>query len=220
MRTGNSGGSPADGDRPLRLCPILTGTDAEGDALRRRESGVFMKRSFCLILALLLTAALLAGCGNDKKGSSPSSQVSSAVPTVTPTAAPVQKAKAVLIKADSGLNVRGSASTDGEILGLADNGSKLALLVEDEKDGWYQVQYEGKSAYVSAEYVEVVEVTLEEYNRLKSGASSEGGESDGPQSGGSQTSSASSKPEESQSSKAPESSAPESSSAGDSEDGE
>ena len=71
------------------------------------------------------------------------------------------------VTADSGLNIRAEASTDGEILGLAENGQRLALMLEDPQNGWYQVQYNGQTAFVSADYAEVVEVTLEEYNQLR-----------------------------------------------------
>ena len=67
------------------------------------------------------------------------------------------------------MNIRAEASTDSEILGLAENGERLALLVEDPQNGWYQIQYEGETAYVSSDYAEVIEVTVEEYNRLRSG---------------------------------------------------
>lgn len=130
-----------------------------------------MKRFFSILLALCLLSTALYGCGkkDDNKENS-SSPASSAVVSKAPvTPEPVQKAKAVKIKADDGLNIRSEPSTDSEILDLAENGSKLPLLVEKSSDGWYQVEYNGKSAYVSAEYAEVVEVTLDEYNRLKKG---------------------------------------------------
>lgn len=145
-------------------------------------------------------ATVLASCGEDDEkdeNSSGSVGTSSLAPVpVSPSPTPAQTAKAVKVRADDGLNVRSKASTEGESYGLAKNGSKLALLVEDEQDGWYQVSYNGKAAYVSAEFVDVVEVTLDEYNKLKgsagnsassgkeasSGASSKPGE-DEPQSG-------------------------------------
>lgn len=130
-----------------------------------------MKRFFSVLLALCLLAAALYGCGkkdDDKENSSgaPSSAVASQASAAPE---PVQTAKAVQVKAESGLNIRSEPSTDSEILDLAENGSKLPLLVEKPSDGWYQIEYDGKSAYVSAEYAEVVEVTLEEYNQLKKG---------------------------------------------------
>ena len=133
-----------------------------------------MKKWMCLVLGLCMTAAMLSACGEDdkKNDSSLPSSTGAGSSTVTPIAVspsptPEQMAKAVKVTADDGLNVRSKGSTDGDKLGLAKNGSKLALLVEDEKDGWYQVSYNGKAAYVSAEYVDVVEVTLDEYNKLK-----------------------------------------------------
>lgn len=48
-------------------------------------------------------------------------------------------------------------------------------MMEDAQNGWYQIQYEGKTAYVSAEYAEVVEVTMDEYNQLRGSSTDNGG---------------------------------------------
>ena len=133
-----------------------------------------MKRVLSLVLALCLLAAGLFGCGKkeDKKDppSNSSGLDSSAVSTIE-TPVPVQMAKAVLVKADVGLNVRAKPSTDAEILGLAEYHTMLPLLVEAAADGWYQVEYKGKPAYVFAEYAEMREITLSEYNKLRAGES-------------------------------------------------
>ena len=126
-----------------------------------------MKKLVCLLLAACVAALALAGCGGDKEEKENSSSLSEIPAAATPSPTPEpQKAKALRVTADSGLNVRAEASTDSEILGLADSGSRLALLVEEPKDGWYQIQYKGQTAYVSAEYAEVVEVSLEDITRL------------------------------------------------------
>lgn len=130
-----------------------------------------MKRFFSVLLALCLLAAALYGCGKKDDGKETSSGALSSAVTSQASTTPesVQMGKAVQVKAESGLNIRSGPSTDSEILDLAEDGSKFPLLVEKPSDGWYQIEYDGKSAYVSAEYAEVVEVTLEEYNQLKKG---------------------------------------------------
>ena len=127
-----------------------------------------MKKLVYLALALCVMVAAFSGCGGKSDDGGNSSAVSSPPATVTPTPTPEsQTAKALRVTADSGLNIRAEASTDGEILGLAENGQRLALMLEDPQNGWYQVQYNGQTAFVSADYAEVVEVTLEEYNQLR-----------------------------------------------------
>lgn len=150
-----------------------------------------MKKWIMLLGGLCLTACLLAGCGENGEDQSSSSTVSatSSVSAAAPTPVPVQMAKAVKVNATDGLNIRSQASTDSEILGLADNGDMLPLLVEEEKDGWYQVEYQGKPAYVSAEYATVQEVTLEEYNQLRTGGDTSSASSSSETSSASETSS-------------------------------
>lgn len=133
-----------------------------------------MKKFVWLTLLLCMIALVLCGCGNDKGDENSSSGLDNTPATVSPSPTPeAQTAKALRVTADSGLNIRAEASTDSEILGLAESGARLALMMEDAQNGWYQIQYEGKTAYVSADYAEVIEVTMEEYNQLRGGSSSE-----------------------------------------------
>ena len=129
-----------------------------------------MKKWIKLLAAVGLAALTLAGCGNGKDESSdPQAGASPTPPVVQATPQPEQKAKAVKVNAPDGLNIRSKASTDSEILGLAEDGSLLPLLLEEEQDGWYQVEYEGSPAYVSAEFAQVQEITMTEYNALRQG---------------------------------------------------
>lgn len=143
-----------------------------------------MKKCLSLMLALCLLAGLLSGCGKEKEEKN-NSAISSPAPVAaaTPSPTPAQTAKAVKINAEDGLNIRSEPSTDGEILGMAEDGSYLPLLIERANNGWYEVEYEGKSAYVSAEFAQVRDVTLEQYNRLKAGQGIE--DNSQPESGGS-----------------------------------
>lgn len=134
-----------------------------------------MKKFVCLTLLLCLVAFLLCGCGNDEGDENSSSGLNNTPATTSPSPTPEpQNAKALRVTADSGLNIRAQASTDSEILGLAENGERLALMTEDAQNGWYQIQYKGQTAYVSADYAEVIEVTMEEYNQLRGETGSQG----------------------------------------------
>lgn len=135
----------------------------------------FVSKKLVLIL-FIMGLCFLYGCGSDENStSSNSSSSSAAVPTISPSAsAEPQMAKIVLVKdADSGLRVRSSASTDGDILGIAYNGDKFKLLLDEKQGDWYQIVYEGKNAYVYADYVTVQQVTLAEANALDDSSSTD-----------------------------------------------
>ena len=53
------------------------------------------------------------------------------------------------------LNVRQSPSTESEKIGTVDKGSTITIL--SEVNGWYEIEYNGKSGYVSGEFVQIVE---------------------------------------------------------------
>lgn len=54
----------------------------------------------------------------------------------------------------SSLNLRASASTDAEKIGSASTGALVEIIdFVDADEGWYQIVYDGITAYVSAEYV-------------------------------------------------------------------
>ncbi len=166
-----------------------------------------------ILVLLVFCFAIFGGCGNDSKEEETS--LPSAVPTLapTPTPEPQMVKVAEVSKVDPGLNVRKEASTEGEILGMAETGDQFLLMVETAKDGWYQIEYEGKTAYISAEFSTVREVTMEEAAKLRSSGSASGS----TQSSSSESSSES--PSESDSASSKESSAS-STASRDLEDGE
>ena len=51
------------------------------------------------------------------------------------------------------VNVRKSASENGERLGLVYIGEKLELVMK-QADGWTKIKYKGETAYVKSDYVE------------------------------------------------------------------
>ena len=172
-----------------------------------------MKKWFKLLAAVGLAALTLAGCGNGKDESSDPQAGASPTPSVVQaTPQPEQKAKAVKVNAPDGLNIRSKASTDSDILGLAEDGSLLPLLLEEEQDGWYQVEYEGSPAYVSAEFAQVQEITMTEYNALRKGETSTDPAGPPPQAGDMDSSSSETSSQETSSQETPSSQAEETSS--------
>ncbi|MCR5118829.1 MAG: SH3 domain-containing protein [Lachnospiraceae bacterium] len=56
------------------------------------------------------------------------------------------------VTAKENVNVRVTAETDGEKLGVVNSGDKLEVL-EKDKNGWTKVKYKGKVGYVKTEFV-------------------------------------------------------------------
>ena len=75
------------------------------------------------------------------------------------------------IAQSDGLRVRGAASTDSKIYTVVDKGSRFKLSRKESKSSdWVAIQYQGKRAFVSAEYVETSLVlgkalTIKEYQK-------------------------------------------------------
>lgn len=69
------------------------------------------------------------------------------------TAAPVFADSSATVTADS-LNVRSGSSTDNSILGTLSGGTEV-IVSELESNGWYKISYNGQSAYVSGNYLDV-----------------------------------------------------------------
>ncbi len=154
----------------------MKGSVGMGKENSGRIKGIVIRRGLALLFAGCVLTGTLAACGGDKdKGkddsSSGSSDVSAVIPINTPSPTPLPTAKAVRVTVDDSLNVRESGSTEADILGVVEDGEELALLTDTAQDGWYQVSYNGGTGYVAAEFVKVIDVTVERYNALKSSAS-------------------------------------------------
>ncbi len=57
------------------------------------------------------------------------------------------------VKVKESVRVRGSAGTDGEVLGTVYGGDKLDF-IEKMSNGWTKVKYKGKVGYIKSDYVE------------------------------------------------------------------
>ncbi len=118
-----------------------------------------------MIFMALIGTLLLAGCKSDK--AEPSSSLASQ-PIVSSPAPEEKKVQLGKVKGtDVGLNIRKEASTDAEVLGLAQDNSFLILASSDKVgDSWYQIKYNDAVAYVSADFLEIKEYTSAEASVL------------------------------------------------------
>lgn len=63
---------------------------------------------------------------------------------------------AEIVNCNSDVNVRSAPSTDSEVVGVAKKGTELKIVPQDDYvEGWYQVEFEGKAAYISADYLDI-----------------------------------------------------------------
>lgn len=61
-----------------------------------------------------------------------------------------------IVNCSNDVNVRSEPSTNSEIIGVVKKGSTLTIVPQDTYvAGWYQVKFEGKTAYISANYVDL-----------------------------------------------------------------
>lgn len=65
---------------------------------------------------------------------------------------PAGREPGATIKVKENVKIRAGASTDSEVLGLAQNGDTFTLV--EEANGWCKITHDGKDAYIKADYVE------------------------------------------------------------------
>ena len=118
-----------------------------------------MKRAVCLLLVLSLTLIfLLAGCSkkeNDESSSSAPENSSSetALPEPSSSEPAVVMGKIVNVDEGSYVNVRASASMEGEILGKALPGEEYALAADGSEGDWVKISYHDAPAYIHKDYI-------------------------------------------------------------------
>jgi len=61
-----------------------------------------------------------------------------------------------IVNCKNNVNVRSEPSTKSEIIGIADKGTELTILPFDTFiDGWYKVEFQGKTAYISKDFMDI-----------------------------------------------------------------
>ena len=77
--------------------------------------------------------------------------------TTTETTEPAQTETAQTsgkVRVKEAVRVRGSASTDGDVLGSVYQGETFDLIME-QADGWCKISYNGQTGYIKSEFVEI-----------------------------------------------------------------
>ncbi len=137
-----------------------------GKICMRRLAPVF----FVILLLLSLSGCGKSGSDSSNTSTSPSSEPT-ASPTAEPTATPVpQKIVTIATVTDieGPLNIRDRPSTeDSEVIGQAKAGDRFEVSMAycDESRAWHEIFYEdaeGGKAYVSSEFTEIAQGTLED----------------------------------------------------------
>ncbi|MDD5693074.1 MAG: SH3 domain-containing protein [Patescibacteria group bacterium] len=107
------------------------------------------------IIGTILIILLLAGGGYaiwktyqaDKNIKKDDQKIQTTPETTKPTTV---SQKTVYVNAEGGLNLRKDASTTAEKIATIPNGTKLVVL--EEKDGWYKIEYNSQTGWVSKEF--------------------------------------------------------------------
>ena len=100
-----------------------------------------------------------AAIPTESAGSTPT-PTKTATPTPTKTATPTPaKTPSPQGKTTTNVNLRSKASTSGSILTTVPKGATVTILNLSAAAGWYQVQYSGKTGYMSSQYVTVIKTT-------------------------------------------------------------
>lgn len=112
------------------------------------------------LIVVTLAVSSFSACGSNKDLEPAEVVTETPTPTATPeptatpapTATPVPEIANKTIYAIDNVNVRASASQDGEIVGSLTPGEGVTAL-ENPKDGWIRIQLDGADGYVKEEFM-------------------------------------------------------------------
>lgn len=127
----------------------------------KKGKNLSLKGYFCRGTAfILLVVCMLALYGCSKDEPEPEDTGGDDIVEVTPSdTSPEPEIQTVLmgtvIEVDSHLNIRSSPSTSGSILGTAKAGDRFVVKTEFVTEEWHEIEFEGVSAYVHANYLSV-----------------------------------------------------------------
>ncbi|HHD2752993.1 TPA: SH3 domain-containing protein [Clostridium perfringens] len=85
--------------------------------------------------------------------------------TENPEKPPVSVNKQGIVKVNSTLNMRSGPGSNYNVIGTLRNNDKVEII--KEVNGWYEIKFNGKSGYVSSQYVNIVEEGSNEENPVE-----------------------------------------------------
>ena len=108
-----------------------------------------------LILSVVIIALLACACssGSAKSEASSLPDITAEV-TPKPTKAPSKTVEIAIVNTD-GVNVRADSDTEAEVYTQAYLNEAFLLVKKDVKEGWNQIKYDGKDAYISSEFTTI-----------------------------------------------------------------
>lgn len=116
-----------------------------------------MKKGFLFLIVGLICLSF-AGCGAKEASDSPSPSgepYESAEPTPETDPEPVNIKIGTVHDVDTYLNVRNGPGIEFDIIGKAHTGDRFTVLVEFYTEEWHQVDLNGETAYIHANYLSI-----------------------------------------------------------------
>ena len=112
-----------------------------------------------LILSVVIIALFACACssGSAKSEASSLPDITAEV-TPKPTKEPVKTVEIAIVNTD-GVNVRADCDTASEVYTQAYLNEAFLLVKKDVKEGWNQIKYNGKDAYISSEFTTIESMT-------------------------------------------------------------
>ncbi|MEK7447349.1 MAG: SH3 domain-containing protein [Patescibacteria group bacterium] len=118
---------------------------------KKDKKGKKISKKKILIALAVLLALLLGAFGGYLYFKNTNKPKEEPAPAKTEEPQKEETKKEVYVTADGGLNMRENPDKNAKVLILIPNGTKLTVL--EEKDGWYKVEYNGQTGWVSKDFV-------------------------------------------------------------------
>ncbi len=128
---------------------VLKESKDKGNKKSGEKSGGFPAKKVLVMISAIFLLLLGAYLGM-LYFKSQNEQKKESAPAVTEEPKKEEAKKEVYVTAEGGLNMRKEPSASSEVLAVIPDGTKLVIL--DEKDDWYKVEYDDQTGWISKKY--------------------------------------------------------------------